>query len=208
MIQPEWIEPLEASVNGGPGDHWYAWLQLGVLYFANGEHEKAKRAFETSRERRDNAWALRNLGALHTINGDRAAAAEALLGAASLLKQRHIAVECGNALVAAGMYGEFVGFERCLPDELRGHGRIKVLNIEALIRLGELNAARAIFDGDLTVNDVREGELLLSDLWALLHRKMIAAETGADEAGLSDDEVFAKYPLPENIDFRMSGGKS
>jgi len=49
--------------------------------------------------------------------------------------------------------------------------------------------------------------LLLSDLWALLHKKMIARDAGADVATLTDEDVLDKYPLPENIDFRMSAKK-
>ena len=207
MIQPEWLDLLTESIERGKSDHWYSWLQLGVIHFANGENEKAESAFNSSLERRPNAWALRNLAALRGLGGDAEGAARELLEAVGLLPQKHIVIECGKALIAAGMHAEFAAFERELPTDLRNHGRVRVQKIEALIRLGELDAAREIFDADLTVNDVREGEVLLSDLWTLLHRKMIAREQRVDESAVTDAEALGKYPLPENIDFRMSGAK-
>jgi len=207
MIQPEWLTLLKNSVDGGTADNWYGWLQLGVLYYANGDYEKAEEAFGISVKRRPNAWAFRNLGALLNLRGETKNAAFKLREAAELLPHIHIVVECGKALIKAGMYDEFISFEKGLSDDLRGHGRIKVQKIEALIRLGDLEAAKIIFGQDLTVNDVREGELLLSDLWALLHRKLIARDTGAGLDSITDDDALSRYPLPENIDFRMSAKK-
>ena len=207
MIHTEWLDLLKKSIDAGKSDHWYAWLQLGVLYYANDELAKCEEAFRTSFERRPNAWALRNLGALRRMEGDLKAAAEKLYEAVELLKQKHIVLECGKTLIAAGMYAEFKSFEESLPQELREHGRIRVYNIEASIHFGELEKALKIFGEDLTVNDVREGELLLSDLWVLLHKKILVRDTGADESQISDDEALERYPLPESIDFRMSAKK-
>ncbi|MCL2462680.1 MAG: DUF5107 domain-containing protein, partial [Defluviitaleaceae bacterium] len=203
MTQPEWLALLKSSIDSGKSDHWYAWLQLGVLYFANGQTEEAENAFRVSFERRPNAWALRNTAALLRLRGDLKGSAQKLLSASRLLPQKHIAIECGKALIAAGMYGEFKAFEESLPQELRRHGRIRVNNIEALIHLGELERALTLFEDDLTVNDVREGEILLSDLWILLQRKRVARETGADEAAVTAGEALARYPMPGAIDFRM-----
>jgi len=204
MIQPEWLALLKNFIDSGKCDNWYGWLQLGVLYFANEKYQEAEEAFNVSVKHRPNAWALRNLAALLNLRGETKNAANKLLEAAELLQHKHIVVECGKALIKAGMYDEFKSFEQNLPDSLRGHGRIKVQKIEALIHLGELDAAEIIFGQDLTVNDVREGELLLSDLWVLLHKKMMAQETGAGLDSISDDDALAQYPLPEHIDFRMS----
>jgi len=51
---------------------------------------------------------------------------------------------------------------------------------------------------------MREGEVLLSDLWILLHKKRIVQiDNIADETTIADADVLARYPLPADIDFRM-----
>jgi len=201
MIQPEWLALLEKSVKSGASDHWCAWLHLGVMYWKNGEQDRAWEAFERSNALERNAWALRNMAAMKTASEDTDAAVALMLEAAQLLKQVNLVLECGKLLITAQKYGEFAEFHKSLPEEFLALGRIRVMDIEASINLGEFEHALAVFADDLTVNDVREGEVLLSNLWVQLHKKMMEKDTPGAE--IEDKDVLAKYPLPASIDFRM-----
>ena len=201
MIQGEWRELLKASIERGDSDHWLAWLHLGIMDWKAGDADGAKRAFERSRALTENAWAIRNLAAIRLAEGDKRGAAELALEAASLLPQKNLAIECGKLLLSAGLYAEFRAFERGLPEAIRSFGRFRVMDIEASIHTGETERALKAFGEDFTVNDVREGEVLLSDLWIQLHRKLMA---DAGETGEIDDaRVLSAHPLPAKIDFRM-----
>ena len=47
LTQAEWIPLLLKAAEGG-SDHWHSWLQLGVMYCAQGQRDKARDAFERS----------------------------------------------------------------------------------------------------------------------------------------------------------------
>ena len=48
-----------------------------------------------------------------------------------------------------------------------------------------------------------EGEYSLSEIWYELYARVLAKEKGVDHKTLGKDEVFEKYPLPYELDFRM-----
>jgi len=203
LTQEEWVPMLEAAVKSGKSDHWHAWLQLGVMYCAAFDFDKAKEAFETSFARKANAWAKRNLAALASLKEEHETAANLLLEAVTLQPQLHIATECGRALLSSERYAECAAFCDKLPDEIRLHGRIQVIRAQAATRTGDLDCAKAMLDTDIQVYDIREGEVLLSDVWIELYTKIMAKEKGVDEASLTQKEVLAVYPIPRKYDFRM-----
>ena len=203
LTQTEWLELLKASIDNGKSDNWHAWLQLGVMYCAAFELDKAKEAFETSFARKANAWAKRNLAALASLKDDHKAAADLLLEAVNLLPQLHIATECGHTLLTGERYEECAAFCDKLPADIRSHGRIQVIRAQAATRMGDLDLAKKMLDSDIQVYDIREGEVLLSDVWTEMYTKIMAKEKGVAEDSLTKKDVWAVYPIPQKYDFRM-----
>lgn len=201
LTQKEWISLLESSVQSGKSDHWHGYLQLGIMYAANGAHGKAKECFETSFAKTENGWAKRNLAALAQMENRKEEAAKLLLEAALLLPVLAIAVECGSLLVQLGKNREMVQFYEGLPEAVKNSGRMKSIRLQAAIHLDDFALAQSLFASGLEVYDIREGEVLLSDLWIMLYRKIMQAEGACGE--LSDKEVVTKYPIPQAYDFRM-----
>lgn len=201
LTQKEWIPLLETAVQTGKSDHWHAYLQLGIMYAANGEMNRAKECFEASFAKTPNGWAKRNLAALAQMEDRKEEAADLLLEAAALLPVLAIAVECGNLLVQLGKYEALVRFYDELPEEVKNSGRMQSIRLHAAIHLEDFALAKALFASGLEVNDIREGEVLLSDLWIMLYRKIMQVEGVCAQP--SDKEVVAKYPIPEAYDFRM-----
>ena len=203
LMQEEWLPLLKESIETGKGRHWHAWLQLGVMYCASKEYEKAEEAFEASFAHTPNGWAKRNLAALKALEGKDDEAAGLLLEAASLLSDIHIAIECGRVLLKTKRFDECEAFCNNLPEALRGHGRIQLILAQAAVETGDFATAEAVLASDMKVYDIREGEVLLSDIWVSLYTRKMACEKGVSADEVSGTEVLTAYPIPEQLDFRM-----
>jgi hypothetical protein len=64
----------------------------------------------------------------------------------------------------------------------------------------------ALFDGSLVVEDLREGERSLSELWFEYHTHRISQEEDLPIDESLRSRVRTSYPVPEFLDFRMSSG--
>lgn len=159
---------------------------LGVVRFAAGDLAGAREAWQR-------AGSLRNLGALARLEG-RAAEAADLYAAARARDPAlgPLAVEWAAAQLDAGRAAEV------LAAPLPRSGRLQVLEARAALAVGDLGRAAAILEGPLEVPDLREGELVLSDLWY---------ELEARRSGVPADEVRRTRRPPPHLDFRMAGTK-
>jgi tetratricopeptide (TPR) repeat protein len=203
MVQAEWRELLEQAVAAGKGAHWLAWLHLGVMRYRAGELPGARAAWEESLRHARTAWGLRCLAVLEQQAGEAVAAArlwgEACRLAPDLLQ---LAVECGQALLAAGLASEWIDLLAAMPPALRGHGRIRYLESRARLAGGEYDAAEAILRDDLVVEDFQEGESSLTDLWFEVQAQRLAARQGRAVDEALRLRVRRECPPPRHLDFR------
>ena len=203
LVQPEWRKMLETSVNaGGCGDNWHSRLQLGVMRCAAGDFENAKTDFEKSISLEPSAWAYRNLSVLHSKKDDIGNALLCMEKAAELNFDLPIAIEYSRLLLQAEQYGRLFDFINGRPADVRENWRIQMMKAQAAVHIGEFDAALEILNGELEVSDLREGEVLLSDLWIQLHKKILVRDGAADDSEL-DARVLREFPLPRHLDFRM-----
>ena len=70
----------------------------------------------------------------------------------------------------------------------------------ALVEVDRYEESLAILMDNFIMPDIKEGEFSISHIWLSIHRKKLATE-GITE--ITDDEIYAKYPLPYELDFRM-----
>ncbi|MFQ6131028.1 MAG: DUF5107 domain-containing protein [Armatimonadota bacterium] len=205
MVQDEWREMLEAAVAAGRGTHWLSWLHLGVMRRYAGQKEAARGAWEKSLSLCQTAWALRNLAVLAQEEGDDQRAADLLVSAVrarpGLLP---LAVECGRALIKAGRPGEWLALMDELPESLRNVPRIRLLEGQAALSAGEVDTVKRILDEAPEVDDLREGERSLSDLWFGFHEQRLSAERNVPVDDALREYVRREFPPPEAIDFRMA----
>lgn len=194
-----WESALRAAVENGKADHWYAHYQLGVMADARGDCESARAEYELSLERAKNPWALRCLALQDAREGNAQRAADRLCEAARMKPIRPLAVEALSALLKAERYGDMLEMTASLPESLRELGRIRTFEIAALLRTDRLDEAAALLESRIVLTDVREGDVLLSDLWFEM--------TARREKGSSSEEAIAwarenRRP-PKHLDFRM-----
>jgi tetratricopeptide (TPR) repeat protein len=203
LVQPEWRALLEQAVAAGRGDHWLAWLHLGVMRYHAGDHAGARTAWERSLQHARTPWALRNLAVLDQQAGQPAAAAERYLAALHLAPEvLPLAAECGKALLAAERGADWLALLPTLPATVREHGRLRYLAAQAHVACGQYAAAEAILRAGLVVTDLQEGESSLTDLWFDLHARQLAAATGAPLDDALRARVRRDCPPPRHLDFR------
>lgn len=199
---PEWVRLLADTIAEGGSDHWYGHYQYGVALAHAGRAEEAGSAFERSLALARNPWALRCLAVLKRMAGDGQKAADLLLEAVEMLPEPNLAKEALGALVQAGRSADAVRVYGALPPPVQAVGRIKVLLIEALLELGDVDRADGMLGGSIELADVREGEVKLTDLWFRMTAMRRAGPSGITDALL--DAVRRECTPPAHLDFRMN----
>lgn len=204
MVQSVWRERLEKSVQKEAGDNWAAWLHLGVMRYYAGEKDGARRAWERSRARSDNAWAVRNLAVLAREKGRFEQAAELYSTACRLQPDLlPLLIECGRSLIEAGQGQAWLELVGDLPYTVRGNGRVRLLEAQAGLVTGNLQIVERFFADGVVVADIREGETSLSDLWFDFQamRLSLTENVPLDEALRA--RVRRMLPVADGFDFRM-----
>ena len=208
MIQPEWHKLLENAVIKGHGDNWLSWLHLGVMHFSEGKIQHARKAWERSIHLQPSAWAYRNLAVLARNENRHEGAAEMYRKAYNEMPDLlQLVIEHGQALLAAGHLAELTEMVGSLPPELKAHGRIRLLEAHAALHQHQLEKAERIL-GEVELADVREGELILSDLWFGMHERRIAAAEGIPIDEELKKRVRREFTPPSWLDFRPSARKT
>lgn len=205
MVQPEWRELLERAVERGRGANWLAWLHLGVMRYYDGEREGARDAWQASLGQAATPWAKRNLAVLAREDERLDEAADLYLSACrmrpSLLA---LAVECGQLLIGAGRGADWLELLDDLPESVRVAGRIRMLEGQAALEAKDFDRVEAVLTADTVVDDMREGERSLSNLWFELHEQRLSAEENIPLDDALRGRVRREYPVPAELDFRMS----
>jgi hypothetical protein len=155
-------------------------------------------------EQADTAWALRNLAVLARQDGQLGEAAELYIAACrmqpSLLP---LAVECGRTVIEAERPDAWLTLLDELPESVRQVGRVRLLQAQAALAVGDFEAVKRVFAERPVVDDMREGEVSLSQLWFDFHERRLSA---AERVPIDDAlraRVRQEFPVPKEIDFRM-----
>lgn len=198
MRQEEWVEMLEQAVQKEDSENWYSWMQLGCAYMAHRKFRFAKEALERSMALKENCWALYALGCLEKTNGDLVQGAKLVLKAAKMnLGDGSLAAMAARFLHEAGLYRENLDFIETLDYAIAANSRIRVYYAYAYLRTGQVDKAEEILNakGGIDMADIKEGEVIITDLWFDIQEAKAARE------GKAFDRTQAKPP--KKFDFRM-----
>lgn len=198
QIGAHWEDALEKAVQSG-SDHWYARYQLGVMAHARGAEAKARSEYERSLQHASNPWALRGLALLDAREGNESLSVERLCEAARMKPIRALVLEALDGLNAAGEYVRMLEMIETLPAPLRSIGRVKTHAIAALMRTGRLGEAEELLNGDIVLTDVREGNVLLTDLWFEMMARKEKGNVGEEALAWAREQLTP----PKRLDFRM-----
>jgi hypothetical protein len=201
-----WRVLLDAfCADRGDGAGAEAWHHLGVMRASDGEREAARQAWRRSIGLERLPGALYALAVLAAEDGDADAAETLLVEACRALPGlKAAAAACGTLLLRIGRPRAWLAVLEGLAAEVRAAGRIRLLEGRAALDAGDLPLVAAILEAAPVVDDIREGEVSLSDLWTRYHEERLCRETGR----ALDEELRARvrreHPVPAALDFRVS----
>ncbi|MBR0144604.1 MAG: DUF5107 domain-containing protein [Clostridia bacterium] len=179
---------------------WQKYYHLGVIAAEVPDRETAVRYFSRSAESRPNVWALR---ALAVLSGDPAASEEYYDRAFALgFPDVGFAQEYLKLLVSQKKHAKAYDVYKSLPAEYKDDERVMISAVSASLALGDVTLCESGFFDRSFVN-VREGDVLLSELWYYYVALKAAKDRGVKVTTAFLDWVKQTNPLPKNIDFRM-----
>ena len=82
--------------------------------------------------------------------------------------------------------------------------RLRLLEGRAALQVDDLDRVAQLFDGNLVVPDLREGELSLSQVWFDYHARRVSRAEGLPVDDALRARIRELYPVPSTLDFRMS----
>jgi hypothetical protein len=205
LVQAGWRAFLEAAATGQPGMGWLAWLHLGVMRYHAGDRAGARTAWEKSLESVVTPWALRNLAVLKREDNLPEEASSLYLQAHQLLPSLlPLTVETGQILLESNQPQIWLDMLPQLPQDHRLKGRVRLIEGQAALAVGDLERVERLLSDRFVVEDLREGERSLSDLWFDYHatKLSIAEKLPVDDSLRA--RVRREFPVPKEIDFRMA----
>ena len=166
---------LKEAVKNEEKENWYAHYHLGIRYYALEKYKKAKREFEMSLELKENAWAYHGLSCIYLLRGKNKKAIHCMKRGIELQNEKLSYIKEGFRILIAGKgYEELCSLYEKLNQELQNNSRLKFYHIKALAELGKTKKAFKLLEenGGLVLDDVREGEDSLAEIWTSLYEKI------------------------------------
>ena len=156
-------------------ENWYAYYHLGILEFRKGNDKIAKEMYETSLKLRENAWALHGLACLSIHEGNKNLAA--LYAQRGMELKRHCLSyqkEGLKILSQCEAYRAILQQYAAMDEDMKSIGRVQYYYALGLVKTGRLEEADKLLNSEegIVVDDVREGEDSIQDLWEILNHEL------------------------------------
>ncbi|WP_105616804.1 DUF5107 domain-containing protein [Vallitalea okinawensis] len=194
MLGEEWLKILEKSSENEGIDNWYVWYHLGIMYKYYKDYKKALICFEQSIILDITPWAYHALAYLYIdMNAIKKAVKYATKAIQLKSNDYSLCESCLKILLNNEYYGAIIECYAMLDKSLKKVGRIKMYLAFAYAHTGDVDQASEIMDSDggLMVDDIREGEVSITELWILLFKKKNPA--------VKEEDII----IPKKYDFRM-----
>lgn len=204
MTQAEWERLLVSSLERDDNRNWYALLHAGVMAFEDGREEEAQRFWKESIEKRESVWAYRNLAVAEKMKGDLLQAVNYMQKAIDMpgaLSDQAIAEEYLGLLKDAKKHAQVWEAYEKLPVNIQVTERIRLIAGTSAIELGNYDFVERLFEHDYAC--IKEGELILTDLWFRYYAIKLAKERGVEADSELLDYVKENIQPPARLDFRM-----
>lgn len=189
LVDKENLEFLVRTLDEGNKGNWYAYYQAGLGYFQEEKYEESEKILLKSWELLKNPWSCHGLACVNLLKDRKEDAVKwALRGLEMEHENISFLKENVKMLSLCGANQEIVDFMERQDSDIRQVGKLKFYYISALHKLGEDKRAYELMeqDGGLVIDDIREGEDSVAQLWSELHESLYSE----------------KAPVPYQYDFK------
>lgn len=154
--------------------NWYAHYQLGLCYFIKEDFPRAKTHLLASSSIKENPWALHALAVLECLHGSKRKAVSSIISGYAYRKEDlSYLKETWRILLLCHAYDEIVTLYDALPGQFQNESRIRFGYMQALSHTGQQKDVLDYLDHtDFVLDDLREGEDALGDLWRLAYKSV------------------------------------
>lgn len=226
MTSGKWIPHIKSSLERNGGKTWYSLMQYGIAIYDYADHTKvAAEAYDEEESERATALAealwlesiemeptylvYRNLAVLESQRGNLTAAEayyDKALSSKGALDDYATAAEAMGLLLKLKKYEKMWQIFESLPESFRRVDRIRIYTAAAAAKLEKNGFLDEFFAEEHY--DVREGEIIMTDVWFEMQAAKLARERGLEPTDevISEliDEAWDTMSPPEDIDFRQS----
>lgn len=195
VCEKRWINELEKSVKDKGKHNWYTWYQLGIIYIHQGLYEKGIDCMRQSLFKEVNPWSYHGLAYAYANRMEINEAQEYALKAIAIGKDDYSLCEsCMKLMLDHKVYTGIKKAYDQLTPALKENGRLKMYMGFAYVHLGQIDEAIGILkdQGGLKVDDIREGEVSLTELWMRIYQAM--------HPSVKEEDIL----VPIEYDFRMN----
>ncbi len=190
LINNENLEFLVKTLETVNKENWYAYYQAGIGCLSKEDYKNAEKFLLKSWNMEPNPWACHGLACTYLLTEKRQEAVKWMLEGLKIENRISYLKEGLRILFCCKAYEEIVDFFERQSKETQEVGKLKFYYISALHQLGENKKAYEIMEGNggLVIDDIREGEESVSQLWSELYEKLYGV----------------KAPVPYKYDFKAS----
>ncbi|MEG0228874.1 MAG: DUF5107 domain-containing protein [Lachnospiraceae bacterium] len=179
MCDEKFYEKLKETIKGVNRENWYAHYQLGILCLERKKDGKANKYLNQSNHLKENPWAHHGLAVLELGKGRLEKAIFHIQSGLKFRKEDASYVkESFHILLLAKGYKELIKQYEKLSQTIRLESRIYYDYICALSKIGKTQKAFTLLceNENFEVEDLREGEDSISQLWNTLYTKLYQEE--------------------------------
>lgn len=184
MCDEEYYTCLKETVKGINMGNWYAHYQLGALHMYHCAYKKARKAFKESFRLQENAWACHGLASAYLLEGRKEKAVQWIrrglcIRIAATSTDLSYIKEGFKILLSVNAYEDVLKFYEMLTEEMQKESRIYYDYLTALGYSGKWDQVRSYLEKhpEYTLDDLREGEDSVSELWSEAHKRSCGDST-------------------------------
>ena len=197
-ISDLWVDALQRS-RKGQGDTWLHALLLGIAALDREDRTEAATLFDQSIALKPTWLGLRQRA---LIAADPAAAERDYLAAwATGEAPPALAAEIVAHLVQHNRLAQLEAFASALPEAALTDERVHLGRARVAAQQGDLDLLEKLLDRRFAT--IREGEMLLDQLWGSLQKGRLAEALGREPTAEELAGRLRQHPVPAHLNFRM-----
>lgn len=184
MCDEEFYACLKETVKDVNAGNWYAHYQLGAMHMQHCAYKKAREEWKESFRLQENAWACHGLACVYLLEGEKEKAAKWMkrglsIRISTVSTDLPYVKEGFKILLSADAYEEILRFYELLAEEMQEESRIRYDYLKALGNCGKWDEVRSYLEShpEYMLDDLREGEDSVSELWMETHLRICGEST-------------------------------